>query len=283
LAGLPRPSHTIAGVLARLLRLLRPGEGDRRQRFFAEAGRYTQHVSVEAEGFTFLVPTGDAAAGDRFFKTRSGSEFAVLRRACERIPPHGVFVDVGANIGTTTLPALRYFERALAVEAEPRNASLLRANVVLNALEDRVVVREAACSSHEGEVELLLSAKHGGHAVGPAKPGAETLHVPAARLDTLVGDAGLGPTDVGLVWMDVGGYEEEVLRGAASLLDARVPLVVEIRARTAPAVEAVLAQRYSSAVDLRDEVELPLARLADHLKRLAGRGGRKFTDVLLLP
>src|SRR6185312_5117607 len=109
--------------------------------------------------------------------------------------------------------------------------------------EDRVVVREAACSSHEGEVKLLLSEKHGGHAVGPPKPGAKALHVPARRLDTLVEEAGLAPSDVGLVWMDVGGYEEEVLSGAASLLEARVPLVVEIRARTAPAVESALADR----------------------------------------
>ena len=270
-------------MLARLRRLLRPGEGDRRQRFFAEAARYTDHVSVEADGFTFLVPTGDAAAGERFFKTRSGSEFVVLRRACERIAPRGAFVDVGANIGTTTLPALRYFERALAVEAEPRNAALLRANVALNGLQDRVVVREAACSSHEGEVELLLSEKHGGHAVGHAKRGARTLPVPAARLDTLVEDAGLGAADVGLVWMDVGGYEEEVLTGAARIRDLGVPLVVEVRARTALAVERLLSERYSRAVDLRDEAELPIAGLADYLRRLAGRGGRKFTDVLLLP
>src|SRR6185437_6005093 len=100
---------------------------------------------------------------------------------------------------------------------------------------------------------------------------------------TLVEEAGLAPSDVGLVWMDVGGYEEEVLSGAASLLEARVPLVVEIRARTAPAVESALADRYSRAVDLRAEAQLPLAGLSDHLKHFASRGGRKFTDVLLLP
>jgi FkbM family methyltransferase len=270
-------------VRARLLRLLRPSEGDRRKRFFAEAARYSDYVSVEAAGFTFLVPTDDAAAGERFFRTRSGSEFVVLRRACDRISSGGVFVDVGANIGTTTLPALRHFDRALAVEAEPRNASLLRANIALSGLEDRVVVRQCACSSTDGEVQLRLSEKHGGHAVGPAKPGDRVVVVPAATLDRLLDSAGLAAADLGLVWLDVGGHEEDVLRGAASVLERRVPLVVEIRLRTAPAVQRLLAPTYSRAVDLRAEHELRLADLADHLGNLARRGGRKFADFLVMP
>jgi FkbM family methyltransferase len=270
-------------MLRGLLSLVRPAEDDRRQRFFERAAGYTGHVSVEAEGFTFLVSTADAAAGERFFKTRSSSEFVVLRHACQRVEPRGVFVDIGANIGTTTLPALRYYERVLAAEAEPRNAALLRANTALNGLDDRVTIRETACSSSSGQVQLRLSAKHGGHAVGLAKPGGKTLLVDAVTLDELIEDAGLGPADIGLVWMDVGGHEEDVLRGGTSLLKARVPLVVEIRARTAPAVEKLLTGRYSRAVDLREESELPLAVLADYLRRLARHGGRKFTDILLLP
>jgi FkbM family methyltransferase len=269
-------------VLRRLFSVGRPREHHRRQRFFEGAAGYTGHVSVEAEGLVFLVSTSDEAPGGRLFRTRTGSEFIGLRRACERIETRGVFIDVGANIGTTTLPALRYFEHAIAVEAEPRNAALLRANAALNGLAHRVTIREAACSSRSGQVELRLSAKHGGHAVDKPKPGDETLVVSAVTLDELVADEGLSAGDIGLVWMDVGGHEEEVLRGAVNLLQAKVPLVAEIRARTAPGVERLLAGRYTRLVDLRGEVELPLAQLSDYLRRLARRGGRKFTDVLVL-
>jgi Methyltransferase FkbM domain len=145
-----------------------------------------------------------------------------------------------------------------------------------------VTVLEAACSSTSGQVELRLSSRHGGHAVGKAKPGDASLQVPATTLDEILADAGLGAEDVGLVWMDVGGHEEEVLRGGASLLGAAVPIVVEIRARTAPGIERLLAGLYSRAVDLRAEIELPVTQLSAHLSTLGARGGRKFSDFLLL-
>jgi FkbM family methyltransferase len=270
-------------VTGRLRRLLRPTEGDRRERFFREAGRFTDIVSVKAHGLTFLVPTDDAAAGERFFRTRTGSEFVVLQRAYERIEPRGVFVDVGANVGTTTLPAVRRFDSAIAVEAEPRNAALLRANAALNGVEGRIVVREAACSSSSGEVELLLSEKHGGHAVGHPKPGGRSLLVPAVPLDDLIAAEGVLASDVGLVWMDVGGHEGEVLRGAQGLLESGVPIVAEIRARTAGDVLDVLSGRYTRARDLRDGADLAVRRMPDYLSRLGARGGRKFSDFLLLP
>jgi FkbM family methyltransferase len=260
----------------------RRSEQDRRRRFFVEAARYTGYVAVEAEGLTFLVSTADEAPGGRFFRTRSRQEFPVLARACDRIDPRGVFVDVGANVGTTTLAALRRFDCAIAVEAEPRNAALLRANTALNGLESRVTIVEAACSSTSSEVELRLShTHHGGHAVGRPKEGEESLHVPAITLDDLIAKAGVAPAGVGLVWMDVGGHEDEVLRGGASLVDEGVPIVVEVRPRTAPGIEQLLGERYTQAVDLRTEIELPLAELSAYLGRLGGDGSRKFTDVLL--
>jgi len=265
-----------------LRRPLRPTEGDRRERFFREAARFTDVVAVEAHGLTFLVPTADASAGERFFRTRTGSEFVVLERVCERIETRGVFIDVGANIGTTTLTALKRFDSAVAVEAEPRNATLLRANAALNRLDERVIVHEAACSSASGNVELRLSEKHGGHAVGPPKPGEPSLEVTAVPLDDLITADRIPASDVGVVWMDVGGHEEEVLRGAMRLLESRVAIVAEIRSRTARGVVDVLGERYTRATDLRSEADLPVEELPEYLSRLGERGGRKFTDVLIL-
>jgi hypothetical protein len=48
------------------------------------------------------------------------------------------FVDVGANIGTHTLWALRYgFESAVCIEADADNFRLLRVNQILNDMEAR--------------------------------------------------------------------------------------------------------------------------------------------------
>ena len=136
-----------------------------------------------------------------------------------------------------------------------------------------------------GEVELLLSKKHGGHAVGDPKPkpGRESRLVPAVPLDELIADQCVPASDVGLVWIDVGGHEAEVLRGARWLLKSGVPVVVEIRARTAADVLAVLGDGYTRATDLRDGADLAVKGMPDYLSRLSARGGREFTDFLLLP
>src|SRR5690606_20525994 len=67
----------------------------------------------------------------------------------------GLFVDVGANLGNHTV----YFAQVLgrevvAVEPEPMNASLLRDNVALNSLEDRVEIHNRAAMSEPGFVVL---------------------------------------------------------------------------------------------------------------------------------
>ena len=83
--------------------------------------------------------------------------------------------------------------------------------------------------------------------------------------------------------MDVGGHEGEVLRGAQGLLESGVPIVAEIRARTAGDVLDVLGGRYTRARDLRDGADLAVRRMPDYLSRLGARGGREFSDFLLLP
>lgn len=272
-------------MLGRLRPLLgRRNEREERERFFASARPVTPYVAVEIDGCEFILSTADPAPGGRLFSARGKSEFTVLRRAAAAVPNRGVFLDVGANIGTSSLPALQYFERVIAVEAEPRNAKLMRANAALNGLGDRVTVVEAACSNAPGTVELRLSAGgHGGHAVRTAKPGSTMLPVRATTMDLVVAEQGLRPEDIGLVWMDVEGYEDKVVAGAAAIVAAGVPMVIEARARTAEALTGLLAG-YRHFVDLREEdgESRPLAELSPYLAGLGANGGRRFTDILVV-
>lgn len=257
-------------------------EGDKRQQFFEEAKSYTGFVSFEVDGQVMLLSTADEGAGPGLFRNRGGSEFTVFKRVQERVELRGVFVDVGANIGTTTLPALRCFDRAVAIEAEPLNAAILRANLALNGLGERAVVLEAAVSSEDGTAELRLSAKQGGHSLASPKPGYESMTVRSARLDSLLGEAGVAPGEIGLVWIDVNGYEAEVLRGAASVIAAGVPIVSSVRRRGVIEVAELLAARYPHVIDLRDERELGIGELPGYVTEAAEDGGRTFSDFLFL-
>ena len=264
------------------MRLLpRRSERAERERFFDRAARETELVSARAEGLTFVVSTRDESVGRKLFAAGGRTEFEILRRALEHVPAQGVFVDVGANIGTATLPALAHFERAVAIEPEPFNASLLRANVALNGFDSRVAVHEAACSAAPGEVMLRLAvSKHGGHAVRTVKPGVPSIAVRAVTLDEVLAEEGVPPAGVGLVWMDVEGHEHQALAGAPGLLAAGIPLVVEARGRTGAELARLLAGRYERFVDLRGGGEHALGSLEHYLGSLPETAGRSFTDVL---
>src|SRR5262249_25024876 len=138
------------------------------------------------------------------------------------------FLDVGANIGTTTIPALltHGFTRAVACEPEPQNRSLLELNLVANDLERGVEICPAAIGGLDGEVEFLVVERRSGlHEVHPSdsplpgwKPGADqTMKVRQLALDPLAGRGLFDPGDVGLLWMDAQGHEGHILRGAESL------------------------------------------------------------------
>lgn len=268
-------------------------ERDLRSEFFRKARAHTPVVAVESEGLTFLVSTADRGLGSRFFAKRRRRDAKMLRRALARLDAHGlearvregILLDVGANIGSVCLVAVGAlgFPRAIALEPEPENFRLLRANTVINFLDDRVDAYQLAAADEPAPVELALS-KHssGGHRVRSVASGVkETIEVEAVRLDTFLDRIGIDPTEVGLLWIDVNGLDAQVLAGAERLLAARVPVVFEVTRKLAPLPP--LVGSYSGFADLRTkEPDLPIDALDGIATRLR-RDRRGETDVLLLP
>jgi FkbM family methyltransferase len=248
--------------------------------FLRRAAEETSHVAVERDGAVFLLPTRQKAGVDRLQKAK-WKEHRHLARALKAVEPAGpLFVDVGAHVGTTAIAAVvRFgFESAVAFEPEAENYRLLRANVLLNGLEDRIETFNVAVSNRRGSAELKLrpefGAKH--RLLTEEEPGATTVTVPLVTLD----DAGLDDAQAGMLWLDVEGHEAEALEGASMLLERGVPAVLELipRRLDLEPLEAVLARHYTHVVDLREGDRLPIAEL----RALAKRYKRGFTDVLVL-
>ena len=57
-------------------------------------------------------------------------------------------IDVGANIGSITIPSLKenFFENALVFEPNPESLRLLKSNILINNLENKVNIKELALS-----------------------------------------------------------------------------------------------------------------------------------------
>ena len=203
--------------------------------------------------------------------------------AAGRLPPDAVFVDIGAHIGTHTIYALRTgrFARAVAFEPAPNNLRLLAMNLETNGLSRAAVVVPNAAGSAPGVAVLHLHPRNtGAHAIGtpPSVEGQASLIVPVARVEDVLEELGVPPDRVGLIWVDVEGYEPQVLDGLASLIARSVPIAFEFTpSRYSAAAKRRLVEQlerhYSTVHSLgRMEPTAPVGTLA----------ARKHTDDVLV-
>ncbi|MBJ2163356.1 FkbM family methyltransferase [Acidovorax sp. IB03] len=170
----------------------------------------------------FVVATADKVIGRELF-LHGEFDFAKLQTALAIIEREGLprpkhLIDVAANIGTIVIPALArgLMQSATAVEPHPNNLRLLRTNLALNGLSERVRVLAQAVGA-ESHASLFLtesSTNSGNHSIGRTG-----LPVDSTRLDDV--DC---PHDGALLWMDIEGYEGHALRGAPNLLSVNTTL-----------------------------------------------------------
>lgn len=285
---------------------------ERRIAFFDAAHRATPTISVLTEDGHLLVDTRDQGVARLLFAKRHRGEMDVLQRAIvvldatlrgHRITER-LFVDVGANIGTSTISALcrHRFAGAVAYEPEPHNYLLLRSNVLLNDVSDFVVTRQMAVTDRTGSVDLVLDpANSGNHRVATGHdrswigPDATSVSVPCQSLDGSIAEGDFRADDVGLLWIDAQSSEGDILAGAGELRRRAVPTVLEFHPRmlaeagTLDQLQLMLQRDYEGFVDLRvvrAEWSRRQLRAAvgptDRLAELVDRYSAGFTDILVI-
>lgn len=180
-------------------------------------------------------------------------------------PAQKVFVDIGANIGTSTVDALLHFGFAQAVcfEPDPHNFRMLKINLLLNGLEDRATPLPLALGNIDGSALLRVSTDNSGdHRISEIDEGHHHDNpghkiVSCSRLDNQVAAGAVDLARVGLVWIDTQGHEPFVLQGASELLSADIPVVIEYWPEALEEIgaletlENLVTHNYSTAIDLR--------------------------------
>lgn len=217
---------------------------------FAAARPFTGTLSTTVDGIKYHVSTRDRAIGRVLYMGRVPdgdlltSYFDIISDEIGRPAVKGTTcLEIGANIGTTTLPVLLQHgaERCVVLEPAPDNLSLLRANLAANGVgPDRVRVLPVAASERPGIVEFELSGANSGdhrvrHQDGPGAKEPElygetkrpVISVKAARIDDILAEQAISLNDIGLTWIDTQGHEGHVLAGAHRLLASGAPVIME--------------------------------------------------------
>jgi FkbM family methyltransferase len=130
-------------------------------------------------------------------------------------PQGGVFVDVGANVGTYAMVLARHVGPAgqvIAVEPHPLTYARLAFNGAASGYRHVKLVAAAAGDS-DGELMIETDGDNLGasHIATGATSAGNAIKVPSLRLKRILGDAGVSRVDS--LKIDVEGYEDRVLIG----------------------------------------------------------------------
>jgi FkbM family methyltransferase len=177
-------------------------------------------AAIELGGLEWWIPQNSAAPERTDRALKQGLPLRALLQTREAsVGP--VMLDIGANIGRTSITRAVYGDVGIvfAAEPDPDNYDSLVRTLVRNALTGLVVPDQFAIGDSDGEVRLVRAKYIGGHAVREVAPAKrDSVNVAVRTVDRWMTERRIDPVDVAFVKVDVQGFEPRVLRGAASLL-----------------------------------------------------------------
>jgi FkbM family methyltransferase len=250
---------------------------------------------------TFVISASDKEIGKTTYINRAPYAFAQLQKVSTILGANGpkrLLVDIGANIGTICITAVKrgLFQNAIAIEPEPKNYSLLVANIYINGLADEIVAHKLALGQRDNEEILFELSKDnfGDHRVHVRTDSdlydeahRETITVRSETFDTVI--TRVDPMNC-LIWMDTQGFEGRILSGARTALRMRPPICIEFwpygmnRSQSYPLLKKALIEGgYNLFYDLSGALSptrLTAQSLDDIYEKVGDRG--PGTDLLFL-
>jgi FkbM family methyltransferase len=183
-------------MLSRLVNLLRPGPVD---------------VQYQGASFRFHHQASATERGALFNPDYNLEELDFLRA---HTPAGGVFVDIGANVGTYAMVLARHVGvsgKVIAIEPHPVTHARLAFNRAASNY-TQVTLVAAAAGPSDGELMIETDGDNlGASHVVAGKLSGNAIKVPSLRLQRILGDTFVSHVDA--LKIDVEGYEDRVLTG----------------------------------------------------------------------
>jgi FkbM family methyltransferase len=182
-------------------------------------------ISDGSSGSYFLVSSEDKGVSRAVYANEE-TEFKKLALVLMllKIEKADLLIDIGANIGTICIPAINngLFSKSIAFEPDPSTFNLLKANIFLNNLQEKITAYNFALSNKNSSLKFEVSKKN------PAdnrirlesknlvnlydEDKRKVIEVKSLKLDDITSKFRLSKKT--LIWVDVQGYEGHVLDGA---------------------------------------------------------------------
>ncbi len=188
------------------------------------------------------------------------------------------FCDIGANIGTTSI----YFKKKkdpdisiLAIEAVKQNYDLLRANLILNDVDQGNTILHLGVSDVNGELNIAINTDNAGANSFLGKSDV-TEKVRVSPFDDIIQENGIDPETLKYLWVDLEGYEYQFIQGAYKTLQSiNAPIQMEytsnlMRANgTEKACVDLLNSLYRRFIVIQEEdhAEHPIEELYDWMNQ----------------
>jgi len=132
----------------------------------------------------------------------------VYRMEDEYLNRGGVVLDIGANIGCFSVYCASKGAQVYAVEPEPNNLEVLKKNIELNGMQDKIFVIDYGVSNFNGVA--VIDNSGGGSTIKDNKPGS-TIKI--ISFDDLLAHFSIEEVDV--LKIDIEGSEKELILGAS--------------------------------------------------------------------
>jgi FkbM family methyltransferase len=183
-------------MLSRLVNLLRAGPVD---------------VQYQGASFRFHHQASATERGALFNPDYNLDELDFLRA---HVPTGGVFVDVGANVGTYAMVLARHVGtsgKVIAIEPHPVIHARLSFNRAASGV-GQVTLLAAAAGPSDGELLIETDGDNlGASHVVSGTPSSSAIKVPSLRLERILAEASVSKVDA--LKIDVEGFEDRVLTG----------------------------------------------------------------------
>jgi FkbM family methyltransferase len=183
-------------MLSRLVNLLRAGPVD---------------VQYQGAAFRFYHQASATERGALFNPDYNLEELDFLRA---HTPVGGVFVDVGANVGTYAMVLARHVGaegKVIAIEPHPVTHARLAFNRAASGF-TQVIAVAAAAGPADGELMIETDGDNlGASHIVSAESRGNAIKVPSRRLQRVLDDAAVSHVDA--LKIDVEGFEDRVLTG----------------------------------------------------------------------